>query len=269
MRKLTDSLIVEREATKDGIAVKEHRHIAEFECLFGSATSISEVPARVFWESHGQGVATQMASDGLTCRFSIWRRLAEPVERKRTSTEDETKRFMEKMGEVLMAPGFYAKDLNKYCTWKRLVYQPEGVADQWYHDRIVLCGESVAQMTSINGMGFNVAFQSAVLLANKLHAILQSDPKPRTETLAAALADYEETRKTETQAISKISVHYIRAATWSSWPGRVFIDYILPWFWGETGLVRKLGEGISKGRKLDFIHYEDKVGKVPWEGYSN
>ncbi|RYP19806.1 hypothetical protein DL765_003152 [Monosporascus sp. GIB2] len=256
--------ILHREAKRDGKVVNEHRQTATFECLFGSATSFPGAPAGIFWESHGPGVASQMASDGSTCRFSIWRRLERPVAKKHIFTENESASFLQEVGEVLMAPGLQAKDLNQYCTWKRLVYQPEGLSEQWYHDRIVLCGESVAQMTSINGMGFNVALQSAALLVNKLYAILRSDTEPSAETLGKVFAEYQETRKTETQAIAQISEQYVRAATWASWPGRIFIDYILPWFYGEIGLARKLGEEISKGRKLDFIYHEDKMGTMPW-----
>ena len=244
----------------------EHRQTAEFECLFGTATSFPTVPSGIFWESHGPGIASQLASDGSTCRFSIWRRLEKSrTEKKYNCAEnDKTADFLLRMREAHLAPGLQAQDLDKHCTWQRLVYQPEGLLEEWYHGRIVLCGESVAQMTSINGMGFNVAFQSAAILANKLCALLRSNGNPSKGTLEKTFAEYQDTRKPETKAVTQISVHYVRAATWSSWPGKIFIDYILPLFYGEAGLLKMLGEKISKGRKLDFIHHEDKMGKMPW-----
>lgn len=46
-------------------------------------------------------------------------------------------------------------------TSARLVDLEEGMAKQWYHDRIVLLGDSAHKMTSVSGLGVNVGFHSA------------------------------------------------------------------------------------------------------------
>ncbi|KAK9794410.1 putative FAD-binding domain-containing protein [Seiridium cardinale] len=257
--------IMQKEAEKTGTILSEDQRITTFECFYASASLPTPVATvGTFWESHGPGRGTQFMANGLKCHFGIFRRLADPVTSKHTYTEEETRTFLQDTDDMWVAPGLQVKDLSQHITWRRLAYQAEGLLNRWYHHRIVLCGESVAHMASINGMGYNAAFQSAVYLANSLQAVLKADPHPSVGILNKAFADYQETRKPETKAISQVSFDYIRAVTWDSWPARIFIEYFLPWFWGERGLSKRLGQIVSKGRKLDFIDHEDRVGIIPW-----
>jgi 2-polyprenyl-6-methoxyphenol hydroxylase-like FAD-dependent oxidoreductase len=249
-----------------GVVIDEEPKVATYQCLYGSALSIPGMAKNVFWESHGPGVATQFANLGGSSHFSLLKRLKKPISELHIFSNEEKKSFFEDIGDTSITSSLKARDLQKYCTWTHLAYQPEGSLKQWHHGRIVLCGESSAQMTSIAGMGFNTALQSAVLLANKLHKIMQSSPLPDTDRLTTAFEEYQEIRKIETRIASELSARYVRAVTWSSWIEWFFIEYLAPWVFGEQKMMKKLGiDVIAKGRKLDYIAYEDKYGTIAWE----
>ena len=248
-----------------GIVIDEMPKLATYQCMYGSAVSVPGVENNIFWESHGPGVATQFANLGDHSLFSVLRRLTEPISEHHVFTNEEKTSFFKEIGETSITSSLKAKDLKQYCTWTRLAYQPEGSLKRWYYGRIVLCGESTAQMTSIAGMGFNTALQSAVLLVNKLHRTVQSNPQPGINALTRVFEEYQEIRQRETQIVSELSAKYVRAVTWSSWLEWFFIEYLAPWLFGEKEMMKKVGvDVIAKGRRLDFLAHEDKSGKIPW-----
>ena len=74
----------------------------------------------------------------------------------------------------------------------------------WYYGRIVLAGDSCAQMTAAAGMGVNNGIQSAIVLVNKLHEALSNNSDPDTETLERAFEEYQSIRREESRAIVRI-----------------------------------------------------------------
>jgi 2-polyprenyl-6-methoxyphenol hydroxylase-like FAD-dependent oxidoreductase len=251
---------------KEGIIIDEEPMISTYLCMFGATSSIPGMTDNVFWESHGTGIATQFASFDGGSYFSILKRLKDPTNEIRTFNEEEKSKFFENLGDTAITSTLKWKDLKQYCKWTRLTYQPEGASKRWYHGRIVLCGESTTQMTSIAGMGFNTAFQSAVVLCNKLKALSKSNSHPNVTLLEKVFKDYQDIRQIETKFVSNLSGQYVRWITWNSWLDWFFIEYIAPWMLGEKKMMRKLGyDVIAKGRKLGFIAYEDRMGKITWK----
>ncbi|KAI0550093.1 hypothetical protein F4679DRAFT_219690 [Xylaria curta] len=264
---LTDrSLLVNSIAKADGIPFETSPQVTQFECLFGTASPIPGLQRGVFWESHGPGMVTQFGTSDKIAAFSLFRTLGETTaEGNRAYDTDSVPRFFKEHGESFIAPGFQIRDLQKHCTWTRLARQPEGSAKLWYHGRIVLCGESTVQMSSVMGMGFNAALQSAVCLANSLYEVTQTSPNPTVDVITGIFRDYQQRRETETVEIKDVSANYIRAMTSSSWLTMMVIKYLLPWVWGEKSMMKKLGtESISQGRTLSFIPYQDRHGLIPW-----
>ncbi|KAI1116256.1 FAD/NAD(P)-binding domain-containing protein [Nemania sp. NC0429] len=254
-------------ASIDGVPVEESPQVTTFQCLFGTGLPVPNLEQGVFWESHGSGIATQfgVSGSGSLSAFSLFRRLDKPVEENRAYNTEDVAQFFESSGEVFIAPELQIKDLQKYCKWTRLAGQPEGCAKLWHHGRIVLCGESAVQMTSVAGMGFNVALQSAVFLVNRIYETIQANPNPGIEAITKAFSEYQLTREPETMATKDMSATYVRAVTWSSFIEKLVIEYLVPWVWGEKGMMKKLGvEMISQGRKLSFIPYDDECGTIPW-----
>ncbi|KAI0456766.1 FAD/NAD(P)-binding domain-containing protein [Xylaria acuta] len=253
-------------AKADGIAFEASPQVTQFECLFGTASPIPGLKPGVFYESHGPGMVTQIGMSDKIAAFSLFRKLEETTAEEDLSYDDQSvTRFLKEYGERFIAPGFQVRDLQKYCTWTRLACQPEGCAGLWYHGRIVLCGESAVQMSSVMGMGFNAAIQSAVCLANSLHQATQTNSNPNMESITKIFRDYRELREAETVGTKDLSANYIRAMTSSSWVKMMVIRYVLPWVWGEKSMMKKVGtESISHGRKLGFIPYQDKHGIIPW-----
>ncbi|KAI1174362.1 FAD/NAD(P)-binding domain-containing protein [Nemania sp. FL0916] len=256
--------IMNNNAKTDGITV-DASQTTTFQCLFGTASPIPDIERGVFWESHGPGIATQFAVSENLSAFSLFRRLDKPTQENHTYNAEDVSQFFKDFGATFLTPTLQIKDLQKYCKWTRLAGQPEGCATLWHHGRIVLCGESAVQMTSVAGMGFNVALQSAVFLVNKLYDATQECPEPDMDIITRIFSEYQLTRQSETTAIKDLSASYVRAVTWSSWIEKMTIEYLVPWVWGERGMMKKLGvDAISQGRKLNFIPYQDKCGNIPW-----
>ncbi|KAI1116944.1 hypothetical protein F5Y14DRAFT_405827 [Nemania sp. NC0429] len=76
----------------------------------------------------------------------------------------------------------------------RLVNQEEGVAKLWYHDRIVLVGDSAHRTTSISGLGVNVGLHSAALIASELRKCLALNKTPNTDVLSQLFERYQRFR---------------------------------------------------------------------------
>ncbi|KAI1465635.1 FAD/NAD(P)-binding domain-containing protein [Daldinia caldariorum] len=258
--------IMQRLAVADGIRIESNPTSILYKCIYGTAKSVPAVLNGVFWESHSSRLATQFASSPEHAYFTVFERLHQPVDEPHVFTGEDADNYMEEIGESFLTDRLKVKDIKPYCTWKRLAYQPQGLFPNWYHGRIVLCGDSVIQMTSSIGLNFNAAFQTAVVLANKLYIASQgSEGVDTLEAITRIFMEYEDVCKKEMRPVSELAVHHARAITWGSWVEWILIEYIIPWIWGEKGMMRKIGEGIiSKGRKLVFVHHEDKAGKIPW-----
>ncbi|KAI1334898.1 hypothetical protein F5Y15DRAFT_420339 [Xylariaceae sp. FL0016] len=235
---------------------------SEFECLYGTASPIPHLPRGTFWECHGPGMATQFAVSEKLSAFSLFRQADTTSTSHSALNDSDVARFMDDHGDRFIAPGFRIKDLQNHCIWAKLARQWEGSAKHWHGERMVLCGESAVQMSSVLGMGFNTALQGAVCLANRL----QASPKPDGGDINVILTEYRASRENETVLARQWSADYIRLITTSSWLKRMVVEYVLPWIWGERAMMKKLGlQSISQGEKLSFIAHTDKEGTIPWK----
>ena len=286
-------------------AVKDTKHepgaspepITTFEALYGTVMpppADLDIPDGVFFETHGTDKCTQLIKWKRAIHFGLFRRVRpSPTRERRTRyTDEEVKEFKAAYAGIHVTPTVTAGQLfschsddsdaiwpessgRKPKLWTRLVQQPEGFAERWrYGTRIALLGNSAIQVTSTAGLGYNVAMQSCVFLANKLGAAVSmpsgnslpdSSPIVSEATLERVLIEYEKVSRAESKIVQVISARMIRGNTWDGWTAWFMAEWFLPWVVGDRVLARTLGKKIiAKGRSLDCGRGKEKVGLIPW-----
>ncbi|RYP25852.1 hypothetical protein DL767_008243 [Monosporascus sp. MG133] len=255
--------------------------LTTFECLYGSASP--DLIPRLgiekgeFYEGHGKDICTLLTSWDGGIHFGLFRRVqGQPTPFRHSFSAEETEAYKAAFADVHLAPGVKAREIlyadPGHLVWTRLVQQPEGMARRWYHGRIVLVGDAALQITSAAGLGLNAALQSAVLLANGLHAVLPGagavtgpDPNPDLQTLTRVFAEYEEACRKESGAVADLSGRVIRGNTWESWSVWLMSEHLIPLLFGDRKWIGVAGrEMVSKGRTLDCGKKTERSGSIPW-----
>ncbi|KAI0198362.1 hypothetical protein F4808DRAFT_260639 [Astrocystis sublimbata] len=254
-----------KEAGND-IAKDEDPMVANYQIMYGRAKRLPNAEINTFYETHGTYMSSQISADETRMHFGIYRKLPAPAtERKQEYSKEEVAEFVEAFSDVMVMPNLSFKELYKNAEWTRLVNQPEGLLKHWHHGRIVLAGDSCAQMTAAAGLGVNNGIQSAIVLVNKLHEMLKENASPDMETLDGVLEGYQNVRRAESKTVCDMAARMIRVNTWDSYMSWFIGDVVFPWMMPEEKLVGKISNGFVNGmHKFDFIQADLKSGKVPW-----
>lgn len=237
-------------------------------CVFGHTQDAlrEDIVLGDFAESHGHGIVSQSSRLKDTIFFSILKRLDNKAAERTRFTAEDLDAFVEEMSDWTIFPGVKMKELwtQRQEGHAVLLHQEEGVAEKWYHDRIVLVGDAAHKMTSINGLGAVSGGLSAAVLVNNLHATLQKTPKPSTEDLKAAFAEYQAARQPVTTEIVNYGIKATRIATWTG-EGTEAKDREGSRGGAMLKQVRgKLVLGLSQSPILDFVPFEGQQGTTPW-----
>lgn len=237
-------------------------------CLFGHTQDAlrEDIKLADFAESHSYGVVSQSSRLNDTIFFSILKRLDDKTAERTRFTAEELDAFVKEMSDLFIFPGVKLNELwsHRQEGHAALLHQEEGVAQKWYHDRVVLVGDAAHKMTSINGLGAVSGGLSAAVLANSLHALLQKTPSPSTEDLEAAFADYQATRLPVTTQIVNYGARATLAATWTGEYTEAKDRENSRGGVAAKQARRRLVAGLSNSPMLDFVSYESKQGTTPW-----
>ncbi|KAF2969028.1 hypothetical protein GQX73_g4555 [Xylaria multiplex] len=254
------------EEAGEGFSGEEEPIVSNYQILYGRAKYVPKVEIGNFFEAHGTYRSSQISADKDRMHFGIYRKLTCPTtDLRKEYSKDEVAEFVEAFSDVMVMPNLSFPELYENCEWIRLVNQHEGLMKHWYYGRVVLAGDSCAQMTAAVGLGVNNGIQSAVLLVNKIQKVLSNDPKPDTETLERAFEEYQNTRREESRVICDIAAKAIRVNTWDSYMSWFLGDVIFPWMVSDEKLMAKAGYELVRGaHKFDFIEGDLKSGKIPW-----
>ncbi|KAI1123022.1 FAD/NAD(P)-binding domain-containing protein [Nemania abortiva] len=257
--------IMQRFTEADQTVPPEKEAVAVYQCMFGSAPQVPGSTEGVFWESRGRHIATQCATADNKTYFAVYRRMKTAVRQPCTFDGNDESNFLNDTGHIFVAPGVTIESLRRCCHWTRLTLQPEGSVKFWHHGRIALCGDAAVQMTSLGGMGYNLALQMAVVLVNKITGLVLHRPEPTFQDIVGMFTEYQEVCQVESQVISQFSATYIRGVTGASWVSWFFFKYIAPYVWGEREMTVKIGHDIiSRGWKLDIGSGDLESGTIPW-----
>ncbi|KAI0104638.1 hypothetical protein GGR51DRAFT_521613 [Nemania sp. FL0031] len=241
--------------------------IAGYLSLFGRAPIAGkDIALGDFAESHGPGVVSQSTRVKDAMYFTIIKRLDEPATGKHWFTTEDTDKFAQEMADVTIFPGFKFGEIWPLCDkdTAKLTYQEEGLAKKWYHGRVVLLGDAVHKMTSVNGSGAMTAALSAVVLVNNLRAALQKNPNPTVSELRGVFVKYVAMRMPVATAMVEFGALLTRFVTWTD-------KGIEAWDRQEStkGSMLEQAKGrllplLSQSPVLDFVPFESKYGPTRW-----
>ncbi|KAI1132771.1 hypothetical protein F5Y10DRAFT_230740 [Nemania abortiva] len=254
------------EEAGDNFAKEEEPIVSNYQIMYGRAKHVPNADIGTFFETHGTYMSSQISADKNRMHFGIYRKLPNPTTiSKKEYSEAEVAEFVKAFSNVMVMPRLSFAELYENCEWTKLVNQPEGLLEHWYHGRIVLAGDSCAMMTAAAGMGVNTGIQSAVLLVNKLYELLTDNPNPDTEAFESAFEEYQNTRREEARHICGLAARMIRINTWDSYMSWLVGDVVFPWILPDEKMIGRAGNEIVRGmRKFSFIEANLKSGKIPW-----
>ncbi|KAI1151897.1 hypothetical protein F4825DRAFT_476499 [Nemania diffusa] len=234
--------------------------------LFGHTRCVREdIALADFAESHGPGVASQCIRLNDTMFFSVLKRLAKPTMEKQRFTSEDLEKFSEEMSDIAVFPGVQLKEIwpLREETNATLLQQEEGMAEKWYHGRLVLVGDAAHKMTSVNGQGALCAALSVVVLVNNLYATLQKNSSPSTEDLEATFAKYEFMRRPVATGAVNFGAMITRSITWTA-KGDEASDRARTSATMAAEAKKIILPGLSHSPVFDFIPFEGKCGTTPW-----
>ncbi|TGJ84561.1 hypothetical protein E0Z10_g4202 [Xylaria hypoxylon] len=241
--------------------------VTTFMSLFGHTRGVREdVALGDFAESHGPGIASQSTRLDDTMYFTILKRLDKPTSEKRKFTEGDVNKFVHEMSDMAIFPGVKLKEIWPLREQANavLLHQEEGLADKWYHGRVVIVGDAAHKMTSTNGQGALSAVLSATTLVNNLRATLRKNSRPSTEDLEAAFAKYQASRIDVARDVLGFGLMLTRFMTWTD-EGNEALDRKLSRTVDMTQeSLSRLLPLFSQSPILDFIPYKSKQGNTPW-----
>lgn len=162
----------------------------------------------------------------------------------------------------------------------------EGLAEQWYHERVVLIGDAAHSMTPLLGLGVNTGFQGVAELTNNLRRLhfLHLHRKntsgggsgggdgqgPYLTTIKRIFKEYQNNHDDTARRAALISSFYTRAIAHHGHGQRTALDSFYGWatppLSGDVALLeRQIAWAVRLGITLDFLeerHFRE--GKLKW-----
>jgi len=240
--------------------------VAHYQLLAGHLRRNPNLEAGRLWEIRNDGLCLQIFMLEQEGWFLIYRRLPEPAYQYHRYTNEDAENFAMEIRNYPINKSMKFEDLWKDRKWVRLVNIEEGFIQRWYHDRIVLVGDSVHKMTPNAGLNVNQGWQGVVALTNLLRRLLLTTPSPGNKDLAKAFGEYQKmTEKTAKQSL-RLSRLYTRVTSWHNIVYKL-MDFVGQYFGGDLLLFRILASPIVRqGLILDFVPETDyKAGRIKWD----
>lgn len=231
---------------------------ATYQGLYGCFHSFTGLEPGTFYQSRGTGILSQITVGTDRGYFAILRPNTPAIQSRRYTIEDKD-RLAKELKDIFVAPGVCFGDMWEHTDKETsaMVNQEEGYCDRWYYERIALAGDAVHKTTSASGMGVNEGIDSATVLANELHRLLQSEADPSTKAIEDAFARYQQIRDPAARRLQIFGRKHIRSLTWRTWGDWIFDRFVNPWI-GVEKVAGIIGEGIKRGQILEYVPFKDR-----------
>lgn len=152
----------------------------------------------------------------------------------------------------------------------------EGIADKWYHERVVLAGGAAHSMTPALGLGANTGIQGVAELTNRLRRLLLLHSSnggggqgPDMASIKAVFKDYQNSHDDAARRAMLISSFYTRAVAHQG-GHRNPLDSLYGWVTvdtlGDVALLeRQAAWAVRLGITLDFVEEKHfREGRLRW-----
>lgn len=149
----------------------------------------------------------------------------------------------------------------------------EGLAEKWYHERVVLVGDAAHSMMPSLGLGVNTGFQGIAELTNGLRRLLLLDNicgggrGPDTASIKKVFKRYHNDCDSMARSAMLISSFYAGAIAHQS--PRAALDSLYGWAAPAVSYValleRQAAFAVRLGVTLDFVEERHfKEGRMRW-----
>ncbi|KAJ9481899.1 hypothetical protein VN97_g11557 [Penicillium thymicola] len=257
------------ERTSSGVTTERSSLTVEFRCIFGISSPIKElVPGeQVNALFDGFTIVTVHGKNGRVYWFVI-----QKLDKK--YTYPDCPRYMtsdiEVAAEELRSIVFH-KDVNFGHLWEAretvsMTVLEENTFETWYHDRLVLLGDSAHKMTPNIGQGANMAIEDAAALANLLQS-LRKRPiawPPTDGQMQTLLHHYRSIRHGRVNSVYKSSRFLVRLHARDGLLRTLFGRYYVPYAGNLPAYIGS--KSIADGVLCDFLPPPVRSGDG-WERY--
>ncbi|KAH8670849.1 hypothetical protein BX600DRAFT_231238 [Xylariales sp. PMI_506] len=220
-------------------------------------------------ERHDDGWAVQSLSREDWSFFFLYEKLPQPTNERKRFTLSDAEEFIKPHLNTKITKDVTFGDLWARRQFGNLRYLEQGISRTWSHGRVVLVGDAVHKVTPNIGIGGNIGIESAICLANHLHALLQTKPNPDTALLAEAFAAYQAQRTDAVKYWCGLSHIHMKFITFDDERQKQRFDSRAspdgPQLVEKAGFAKGYVETISQGIKLDYVPLPSELkGLVPW-----
>lgn len=241
--------------------------VTSFHGVLGRAPNHLNMEEGIFFESRGD-IGIQCSAEEGTIYFATLKPLAVPTRERKRYTPAEMEAHAASVGDVWVAPGVQFKDIWAIADKSRTIMlnQEEGWADKWYHNRVVLVGDSAHKATSINGLGLTNGIHSAAALANELERLLEINNQPSTGLVTQTFDRYQALRQDEAKVVCTRGWNMIREITRKTWTNWFWDRFVLPWVDVESvarGLIVSMML-VRHGQILGYVPFFGQEGSIAW-----
>ncbi|KAJ9273241.1 hypothetical protein DTO212C5_826 [Paecilomyces variotii] len=240
-----------------------------FRVLLGMGPPAAEVGERDLTICSDSGFVLTTVSQPTHLFFCVYQKLEKDLlwPRQPRYTMREMDVFAESVADHPVSDTIVFGELWKKRDRAMLVGLEEGVLQHWYHDRIVLVGDSVHKMLPNIGLGGNMALESVAVLCNHLHAMLvsQQGKKPDLVTLNKAFAAYQEERMPRVLHITDFSTKVAEGQAWVTPFHKFYTKWLIPLL-KERALADMIAELMRGAPKLAYVDSSSfGKGTVQWD----
>ncbi|KAJ5359754.1 uncharacterized protein N7496_012167 [Penicillium cataractarum] len=160
--------------------------------------------------------------------------------------------YIQKYGSSQVGPGYAVKDLWGTRVKATMVPLEEGVSPRWYHDRVVLIGDSVHKATVNPGLGGNTAYEGIARFTNGLVPLLKENPIPSLEQLSKVFNQYITGQAPRAKTVVGLSGSITRYEAQDNWVLKFAARHIVPWV-SDNLKARLYASFSSSGPWLKYL----------------
>ncbi|KAG6356208.1 hypothetical protein INS49_015595 [Diaporthe citri] len=251
---------------------------ARYYGLVGSAPLLDGLEPGVCYETHGDatGKTFQVLAGQDTAYFLVYIPLRRPTRQRTIYPAQNAEYLASALAQHPITDKIKFGDLWRARRSGKMVDFHEGIAEKWYHERVVLVGDAAHTMTPSLGLGVNTGFQGVAELTNGLRRLLRSQLSgteggggqvPDTASIKRVFKAYQNDCDSMARSAMLVSSFYNRAIAHRSHrtPRDNFYGLATPAVADVALLERQVGWAVRLGITLDFVEEKHfKEGRMKW-----
>ncbi|KAG8156979.1 hypothetical protein KVR01_013201 [Diaporthe batatas] len=253
---------------------------ARYYGLVGTGPLLDGLEAGVCYETRCDaiGATVQVLTSEDTMHFVVYVPLHRPVTRQTHYPPENANHLASVVANHPITERIRFSDLWQSRNHGKMLDFHEGIADKWYHGRIVLAGSAAHSTTPVLGLGANAGIQGVVQLANGLRRFLPPHHHhhqrhshhglpagPDTARIKRVFRAYQAAREDHARTAALISAYYARAIAQQGTLS-IFCNWAAP---GAAVDVRMLDGQVAwavrQGITLEYLEEEHfREGRLRW-----